>query len=215
RARHPCRAGRPRGRHLRRTAPFLDRSPRDPLTQPIRWLGRSPDRGSGAPRVDPRGPGVRYGPMPHEDPGPCVRGTGRGPARGTGRGLKSALCPIRSTRRCLRSRVAPSRASPAGSDAPSSPPPSPRRARTTTACAPIAPLLELMAAATSPVPGPSPALRATSAPSTALAPTSVSVRAQRRSAKYTGLPSDAADLVTAAQAWHWFDLEPATAEALW
>src|SRR5690625_7091437 len=74
-------------------------------------------------------------------------------------------------------------------------------------------MLEVIESATAPVPATAPAPGATSAPTTAPAPAPVSVRTLRRSAEDTGLPSDAADIVTAAQAWHWFDLEPATAEA--
>lgn len=78
---------------------------------------------------------------------------------------------------------------------------------------PSAAMLEVIESATAPVPGTAPAPGATSAPTTAPAPAPVSVRTLRRSAEDTGLPSGAADIVTAAQAWHWFDLEPATAEA--
>jgi len=70
-----------------------------------------------------------------------------------------------------------------------------------TAVDPSAAMLEVLEAATAPcpvaAPGPAPA----------------EVRTMRRSAEDTGLPSGAADIVTAAQAWHWFDLESAAGEA--
>src|SRR5699024_4701946 len=87
------------------------------------------------------------------------------------------------------------------------------RGQNVAAVDPSAAMLEVIESATAPVPGTAPAPGATSAPTTAPAPAPVSVRTLRRSAEDTGLPSDAADIVTAAPAWPWFDLEPAPAEA--
>ena len=49
---------------------------------------------------------------------------------------------------------------------------------------------------------------------TALNPASPTLTTHRAPAESTGLPADSAELITVAQAWHWFDAHAASAEAM-